>query len=319
MVSRSAFTYCAAVILGSPSFQALAFAPMHWQPCHDGITGTMLTAARIDPDSDVQDFQMDTADADFGVCSATKAAWHSVWSNDDWERAAPSLEKARDVLASGGVIIAPSHVGYSLYALDGPAGAQKIDRIKGRNKPIGLSGNTEAFRRVFGFSPPDLRNDYCSDLFLSLVGEASKTSLDERDLARLQSSRAIGPKGEVAMWLGGGPVTDYLADQMIGEGRFILVSSANVSGEGNPASETYTIDAIDSAVCDAADYIVDVPHWATPQHDEEGRWLSAPMFDLETMSFRRVGRHTTKANAVMSAFYASKKTNNALKKSMPNS
>mmetsp|Transcript_22180 Transcript_22180/g.34002 ORF Transcript_22180/g.34002 Transcript_22180/m.34002 type:complete len:92 (+) Transcript_22180:923-1198(+) len=42
--------------------------------------------------------------------------------------------------------------------------------------------------------------------------------------------------------------------------------------------------------------VVDTPHWSDPELDENGRWYSAPMFDMDSCAFRRVGKNMETAS-----------------------
>lgn len=79
-----------------------------------------------------------------------------------------------------------------------------------------------------------MKNDFCSDMFLSFVSSDS-VSNEARD--QLEISRAVGPSDEVAMWINSGPVFDTIIEKVEAkyEGtRYILVSSGNLSGNGTP-------------------------------------------------------------------------------------
>ncbi len=107
-------------------------------------------------------------------------------------------------------------------------------------------------------------------------------------------------------WINGGPICDTLVERVEEkyEGkRLVLVTSGNMSGRGNPASCTFSIDAIDVELLDRVDVVIDIPHWSDPELDENGRWYSAPMFDMDTVSFRRVGKHMDIAKIILSVFH----------------
>ena len=108
------------------------------------------------------------------------------------------VDAAFDVLCKGGTVLCPTIVGYSLFALDGKEGAAKLDKVKGReNKPYGVVGSEATFSRLFsGRKAPLMKNDFCSDMFLSFVSSDS-VSNEARDQLRI--SRAVGPSEEVAM------------------------------------------------------------------------------------------------------------------------
>lgn len=100
-------------------------------------------------------------------------------------------------------------------------------------------------------------------------------------------------------------MADHLAARAFEElDTFLLGTSANRSGCGNPTAKTFTIDAVDPLIRSGVDYQVKIPHWSTPDFDEEGRWLSAPMLDTEEFTFRRPGRRMKKANLIATVFKA---------------
>lgn len=221
-----------------------------------------------------------------------------------WSKSSPVIDAAFDVLCEGGTVLCPTLVGYSLFALDGEEGMAKLDHVKGReNKPYGIIGSEATFSRVFnGRKAPFLKNDFCSDTFISFV---SSESVSKEALEQLRVSRAVGPSDEVAMWINSGPVFDTLIDKVETkyEGkRLILVTSGNLSGQGNPKSSTFCIDAVDKEIRDRVDMVIDIPHWSDPELDEHGRWYSAPMFDIDKGAFRRVGKNMEQVNVIVSLF-----------------
>jgi len=246
--------------------------------------------------------------------STTPAYAPSVSSNTNedslarvkqWSTSSPMVDAAFDVLCKGGTVLCPTIVGYSLFALDGKEGAAKLDKVKGReNKPYGVVGSEATFSRLFsGRKAPLMKNDFCSDMFLSFVSSDS-VSNEARDQLRI--SRAVGPSDEVAMWINSGPIFDTIIEKVEAkyEGtRYILVSSGNLSGNGNPKSSTFSIDAIDDDILARVDMVVDTPHWSDPELDENGRWYSAPMFDMDSCAFRRVGKNMETASVVLSLFH----------------
>ena len=107
-------------------------------------------------------------------------------------------------------------------------------------------------------------------------------------------------------WINIGPIFDTLVERVEEkyEGkRLVLITSGNISGRGNPASSTFSIDAVDDELLDRVDMTIDIPHWSDPELDDNGRWYSAPMFDMDSCTFRRVGKHMENANIVASLFH----------------
>jgi len=226
----------------------------------------------------------------------------------------PVLERAFDTLKAGGTCIVPNSVGYAIFALDGKQQADKLDAVKGRHstKPFGICGNERVFRKIFGVAPPVMKNDYCSDLCLSFVakpdmdhcGRGRPSPMADSLRQQLEACRAMGPAGEVAVWINCGYVNDYLADRALDEldGRFLIATSSNIAGEGNPTAKKFSLDALDPAILAAVDFAIDVPHWSEPQLDEKGMWLSAPIFNMNTHRFIRSGKNMVRAEMLVSAF-----------------
>ena len=108
-----------------------------------------------------------------------------------------------------------------------------------------------------------------------------------------------------AHWINLGPLIDYLVTRAHEElGTFLIGTSGNRSGCGNPTSKTFTLDAVDAWIRSGVDYQVDIPHWSVPDFDEKGRWLSAPMLDTDELTFCRPGKHMKKANVIATVFNA---------------
>ena len=84
--------------------------------------------------------------------------------------------------------------------------------------------------------------------------------------------------------------------------RLILVTSGNLSGQGNPKCSTFCINAVDKEIRDRVDMVIDIPHWSDPDLDDSGRWYSAPMFDIDMSAFRRVGKNMEAVNVIVSLF-----------------
>ena len=170
-------------------------------------------------------------------------------------------------MKNGGSIICPSALGYSVFALAGKEGADAIASVKGRpdGKPLGTCGTEKIFQHTFGRSPPQLQNHFCDDLCVSFAGKPSTGLLDRERLSLVESQAMVGPEGKVFQWINLGPAIDYLAQRAYDElGSYMLVSSGNPAGEGNPTSQDFTLDAVDKRVRSAVDYEEDLPHWSTP-------------------------------------------------------
>lgn len=110
------------------------------------------------------------------------------------------------------------------------------------------------------------------------------------ELPRFLCRDAIGPKCEVGIWLECGPVIEYLATRLWSEyDRIIVASSCNKAGDGNPQSDYFDLSFLDPKVRASVDFEISIPHWGNPEVDENGRWLSAPIWDMENERFIRKG------------------------------
>lgn len=213
------------------------------------------------------------------------------------------VEKAFDVLKDGGTVLVPTALGWTLCAMETPEGALALNAIKHRpdSKPLGLVGTEEAFKAAFGGKSPPVLAEFCYDVCIAFV---SQELVSDENRLRFGKSCAVGPKGEIAFWLNCGPYYNKLA-QLVDEefdGRCLLGTSGNTTGNGNPKGETFDLNAVEIGIRDAVDYIMDIPHYSSPELDEFGRWLSAPMFDMDTLMFRRKGKHMKKVETIMSLF-----------------
>jgi tRNA A37 threonylcarbamoyladenosine synthetase subunit TsaC/SUA5/YrdC len=191
------------------------------------------------------------------------------------------LREAHTVLRNQGVLICPTTVGYTLVTTQNIAGMKSL---KGRpeNKPCGILGNTDVYRATFGADPP-LKSDRFDQHIVGYLGQPETTQSVPSD--------AVGPGGEVGIWLDCGPVVEYLAARLWSESKTVLVAtSCNRAGDGNPESNEYDLSAIDSRIRAKADYEVGIQHWETPELDDGGRWLSAPIWDIDNGGFVRTGR-----------------------------
>ena len=201
------------------------------------------------------------------------------------------LLEAHVVLRNRGVVICPTTVGYTLVTT---RNAAKMKSIKGRpdDKPCGILGIDEIYKATFGTDPPLKRNRFVNRHIVGYLGKPRGVGKVESCTKHLPKD-AIDPKsGRVGIWLECGPVVDYLAKRFWSESREIIVAtSCNMAGEGNPRSNHYDLSYIDSSVRSKADFEVSLPHWESPDLDENGRWLSAPIWNLEKEVFIREGRN----------------------------
>ena len=193
------------------------------------------------------------------------------------------LLEAYAVLRNRGVVICPTTVGYTLITT---RNVSKMKSLKGRpdRKPCGIVGTTDIFKATFGDEPP-LKSDRVGK---HIVGHMGKPLLPREELPE----GCIGPNGEFGIWTECGPVGDYLATRCWIESKEYLVgTSCNMAGQGNPQSEQYGLSYIDSSIRSKVDFEISIPHWETPDIDKNGRWLSAPIWDLEKKEFLRQGRN----------------------------
>lgn len=190
------------------------------------------------------------------------------------------LLEAHAVLRNRGVVICPTNVGYTLITT---RNVPKMKSLKGRpdGKPCGIVGTSDIYKATFGDEPPLKSGQH-------IVGYLGKPILSRKELPE----GCIGPKGEFGIWTQCGPVGDYLAKRCWIESREYLVgTSCNMAGEGNPQSEQYCLSYIDSSIRSKVDFEISIPHWETPDVDKNGRWLSAPIWDIEHKKFLRIGRN----------------------------
>lgn len=190
----------------------------------------------------------------------------------------------------GGVAICPTTVGYTLVTA---RNAAKMKSIKGRpdGKPCGVLGTPGIYRAVFGSDPPLERDPFVART-VGYLGHPRGLAGGEGPARRRLPDDAVGRDGEVGVWLELGPVVDYLATRLWSESGDVLVAtSCNAAGEGNPRSEAYGLSHVDPRVRSAVDFEITIPHWERPEVDDDGRWLSAPIWDLERKAFVREGRN----------------------------
>jgi tRNA A37 threonylcarbamoyladenosine synthetase subunit TsaC/SUA5/YrdC len=193
------------------------------------------------------------------------------------------LRQAHVVLRNLGVLICPTTVGYTLVTAHDVAGMKSL---KGRpeNKPCGILGTADIYRAAYGRDPP-IRSDRFVQHIVGYLGQP------KQHLPSL-SSDVVGPNGEVGIWLDCGPVSEYLARRLWSESQTVLVAtSCNKAGDGNPKSSEYDLSAIDSRIRAKVNFEVGISHWESPELDDDGRWLSSPIWDIDNHEFVRTGRN----------------------------
>ena len=193
------------------------------------------------------------------------------------------LLEAYKELSNGRVLISPTPVGYTLITTE--AGAKKMKSIKGRPsaQPCGLLGNNDIYKATFNMEPP-LEPSINKRYILGHMGKP-------KSLPSFIPEDAVGANGEVGIWLENGLVVDFLAAKLWSESRDVIIaSSCNMAGEGNPKSDHYDLSFVHPNLRNDVQLEIGIPHWGKPQLDADGRWLSAPIWEIGTDNFLRVGR-----------------------------
>lgn len=206
-----------------------------------------------------------------------------------------SILAAYDALNHGKVLILPTTVGYTLAT--SAAGIKAMKALKGRpdEQPCGILGIVAIYRALFGRDPlPTLPEDLC----LAFLGTPIMTPKPV-----FLPQECIGPSGQVGIWLNLGPIHTYLATRLWRQkGEVMIGSSFNKSGAGNPRSNSYSTQVLDPELRNGQCIELAIPHWLEPELSKEGRWLSAPIFDLNHGTFMRQGRDMEKAHAYAAAW-----------------
>lgn len=204
-------------------------------------------------------------------------------------RTAAALRDAWDAMVAGRTLLIPTTVGWTLASLPSASGALIDMKSRDRGKPNGVMASTDLFGKIFEAEPPSALEPFMCVAFLS---------------TRVRRGAAVPPVcrssgGHVGVWVGLGPVAEYLAARAWHElGECIVGSSANRAGAGNPRAQSFSVDAIDDALV-ASCHVVNIDHWGTPETDADGRWLSAPIIDLDSGELKRKGRDMDSADAVL--------------------
>jgi hypothetical protein len=199
------------------------------------------------------------------------------------------LLEAHRALVAGGVLILPTRVGYTMATT--AAGVARMKALKGRpgGQPCGVLGTAAIYRALFGAAPePAVPEDLC----LAFLGRPAGGVVQE-----FVPAGCVSMEGRVGVWLNLGPVHAQLANGLWREGLVIVGTSCNRTGEGNPRGDQYDLAALDGDLRSGVDLVVSIPHWDRPQLSEDGRWLSAPILDLQSGQFSRPGRDMERAIA----------------------
>lgn len=208
------------------------------------------------------------------------------------------LQKAFTVLLEGGVVILPTTVGYTLATTRKGVGAMKTMKGRPDGKPCGILGTSAIFAALTGtvLHPP-----VPADLCLAVLAKPAE-SLPPGVIP----GECIARDGRIGIWLNLGPIHARLAGHLWRDyGELVIGSSCNRAGEGNPVGACYSIASIHPDLRSAAHFVLTAPHWLEPECDAQGRWLSAPILDLQTGGFQRQGRMQTAAEAYRSAWQSS--------------
>jgi tRNA A37 threonylcarbamoyladenosine synthetase subunit TsaC/SUA5/YrdC len=145
--------------------------------------------------------------------------------------------RAFDVMVAGGVAILPLSVSYAIFAHTA-AGVERIYELKARpqTKPNGVIGSWEIFSEVFLVGPRDRDLVRCitidHDLPLSIIGPYDPN----HDWLRTVEYGALrrSTKGlTMDLLMNAGPLHDELARLSLAQGKPLMGSSANLSGQGS--------------------------------------------------------------------------------------
>ncbi|MFN7678941.1 MAG: Sua5/YciO/YrdC/YwlC family protein [Cyanobacteriota bacterium] len=199
------------------------------------------------------------------------------------------LLEAHRALVAGGVLILPTRVGYTMATT--AAGVARMKALKGRpeGQPCGLLGTLAVYGTLFGAAPDPLPPE---ELCLAFLEHPAGGVVPE-----FVPRACVSQEGRVGVWLNLGPVHAHLANKLWRERRQVIVgTSCNRAGEGNPRCDHYSLAALDPNLRSGVDWVVAIPHWDTPQLGGDGRWLSAPILDVQSGQFTRPGRDMERAN-----------------------
>lgn len=207
------------------------------------------------------------------------------------------LMKTYNTLATGDVLILPTAVGFTLVSTE--LGVEGIYESKGRpyGKPCGIMGTTSIYRTIFGTNPPTgLPSNICAAFF-------SDHKMQDNNKKFKIPDECIGNKSTVGVWVNLGPINEYLATRWWNErGEFLIGSSCNKSGEGNPKGKKFDVSYLDPDIRSNC-HQVNIPHFGTPQLSKaDGSWLSATILDLNKGTVIREGRDFAKVKSLTSDF-----------------
>jgi hypothetical protein len=214
-----------------------------------------------------------------------------------------ALEMAYRSIMRHGTVILPTHVGYTVVALLSEDTSHDLDFITGISHEMSYNiiGSESTYRLIFDSEPPNIDSfgQLKDDLSISFVRRYSRNICPDL-LQRLNDGNAISSNGECTFAINLGPVCEYMLQRFQSEDSDQILIGAHCVVK--PKTKTYTLDAIDPEVKSKVDFILDIPHWSKPQFDDMDRWLSSPVFDLEELRFRILGKNMSIAAVVISIF-----------------
>lgn len=195
------------------------------------------------------------------------------------------VERLMDVLAEGGVALAPLDVAYAILAMR-ESGIRRIFTAKDRSydKPSGMFASAEVSAELH------IMEDEKHAMVRELVAEegfpfsvvapfrADHPLLATVDPFVLQSSTKVGT---LDMLINAGQFHDEIARQVLERGRPVFGSSANLSLSGSK----YRLQDIDAPVRAAAD--IEFDYGTSRYANAEGR--SSTIIDFRDFSVVRVG------------------------------
>lgn len=201
------------------------------------------------------------------------------------EQCRADVERLMDVLAEGGVALAPLDVAYAILAMR-ESGIRRIFTAKDRSydKPSGMFASAEVSAELH------IMEDEKHAMVRELVAEegfpfsvvapfrADHPLLATVDPFVLQSSTKVGT---LDMLINAGQFHDEIARQVLERGRPVFGSSANLSLSGSK----YRLQDIDAPVRAAAD--IEFDYGTSRYANAEGR--SSTIIDFRDFSVVRVG------------------------------
>lgn len=166
--------------------------------------------------------------------------------------------KAFEVLQAGGIVIAPTDVGYGMMA----ASVEAIERAfaaKGRRTghSMGIIGTYELHEKLHDLPPDKFRvtRTFTEELGLTIaiVGKMKDSITDLLPSLLLPSLDKITKNGTLGLAICEGPFQRELGRLNDSSGQVMIGSSANLTGQG----QKFQVEDIEPEVIEVADLIVD--------------------------------------------------------------